>query len=360
MTVRQPAEPSAREMRRFSEPSTIQLPGERLHPSGPLDLVAQETEPTAAGLPCLKHSDTAPNSADVPKTGPSLHSKQLRCRSLDDEQDHDLCRALTSLLNKLDDITGSATAAEAGIPNDQGLCFEAETDQDIRDVYRRNRDRGSTFRREHSLATMSLRSTPQIFQNRRSNRRDVIGRLLEAVFRLDDERLKHMTPLDIPPPAYSELQDGQAPPPNYEVAVSSWRPHCDLDELLVAMDRLGDAIPRLDNQRVDITAKRIDELIEVATVERAVERLSRGRMEDQRASLPPPRQKDNAFRDMTDNKYQRASRTPHDQRTLVSPKLQRKMDADALSGLMDRFRRGRLVNQVRNHLMRSRSVLFES
>ncbi|KAL0140599.1 hypothetical protein V8B55DRAFT_1508749 [Mucor lusitanicus] len=114
----------------------------------------------------------------------------------------------------------------------------------------------------------------------------------------------------------------------------------DLDQLLDAIDRLSHVAPRLNNQRVDLTEKQVKELA-AATLGKTVQRLARGRMEDQRAPLP----KHQVLQDLVQQIQKSASRSLDNQRVALNVEQRKKMDFASIHGALKRLDRGRFADQ---------------
>ncbi|GAA5802445.1 hypothetical protein EDC94DRAFT_698110 [Helicostylum pulchrum] len=139
---------------------------------------------------------------------------------------------------------------------------------------------------------------------------------------------------------YPASYENEAPPPAYNSIMEDSH---DLDVLLNAIDRLSNAAPRLNNQRVDLTPTQVKELA-AATLGKTVERLSKGRLEDQRAFLPL-KSKHELLQDLIDQIQTSASRSFDNQRVCLSKIQQRKMDISSLNSVLDRLDKGRYTNQ---------------
>ncbi|ORY93060.1 hypothetical protein BCR43DRAFT_496277 [Syncephalastrum racemosum] len=114
----------------------------------------------------------------------------------------------------------------------------------------------------------------------------------------------------------------------------------DLERILRAVDRL--AVPRLCNdQRVLLNERQSKQLV-AATLTTAVERLCRGRLDNQRATLRP------SLCSLASCVFRSASRSLDDQRVELDARLQAKLDCAATVKLLNRMDRGRLTDQVRD------------
>jgi hypothetical protein len=147
-----------------------------------------------------------------------------------------------------------------------------------------------------------------------------------------------------PPPAYEFEKENKQSMSDERISFSSC-PKSDLNELISAIDHLAAVAPRLNNQRATLTDRQVDELA-ASTLGKTVERLSRGRLEDQRAPLPAVISKHEMLHGLIHQIHTSASRSLDNQRVVPTIELQRKMDLASIHGLLDRLDRGRLMNQV--------------
>ncbi|KAI8880669.1 hypothetical protein K501DRAFT_254598 [Backusella circina FSU 941] len=180
------------------------------------------------------------------------------------------------------------------------------------------------------------------------------------------------------PPTYSELHSNNTlPPPAYDLQKEKRQsmsdekkascPKSDLNELISAIDHLATVAPRLNNQRAALTERQVNELA-ASTLGKTVERLSRGRLEEQRAPLPAVISKHEMLHGLIHQIHTSASRSLDNQRVVPSVELQRKIDLASIHGLLDRLDRGRLMNQDSlspeqlrlNDLMQTRDLLVKS
>ena len=118
----------------------------------------------------------------------------------------------------------------------------------------------------------------------------------------------------------------------------------DLDDLLSAIDRLSLVAPRLDNQRVGLSEDQVKEMAAI-TLGKTVERLSRGRMEDQRAPLPL-KTKEQVLQELVQQIQKSASRSLENQRVHLSKTKKREMEFASIHGAIKRLDKGRYTNQV--------------
>jgi hypothetical protein len=150
--------------------------------------------------------------------------------------------------------------------------------------------------------------------------------------------------VDQPPPSPSlhSCDKSLSSPPGY--AIPNEKAQHDLDQLLSAIDQLSSVSPRLNNQRADLTERQAKELA-AATVGRTVERLSRGRLETQQATMPLT--KIETLQGLMTQIQRSSLRSLDNQRVSMNSRLKKKMKVAAMNGLLDRNDRGRLTSQVR-------------
>ncbi|ORX56286.1 hypothetical protein DM01DRAFT_1382553 [Hesseltinella vesiculosa] len=93
----------------------------------------------------------------------------------------------------------------------------------------------------------------------------------------------------------------------------------DLDHLVSSIDRLSDVMPRFNNQRADLSDRQA-RLLAAATMGKTIERLSRGRLEDQRASIPDVLDKQNLLSDLVAQLHRSSARSLDNQRFILAVK----------------------------------------
>ncbi|KAI8141975.1 hypothetical protein BJV82DRAFT_670077 [Fennellomyces sp. T-0311] len=241
----------------------------------------------------------------------ALSSQQQVFSLLDRSKEYHLCYALAALLCNVYRVLELASAE-----NDD----DDEEEHATTNVYQRLREKMWAFRRDQQFPRMSELWTE-------------MDQLMDAVYCLGYERCHA-------PPAYTDLDEEEyiPPPPPYV----SEKTQYDLDNLFAAIDRLSHVAPRLNNQRVDMTERQANELA-AASIGKIVDRLSLGRMNDQRATLP--KCKDAMLRDLIVQICHVASRSFDNQRVSLDTRLQKKIDAASMHGLFDRMDRGRMADQ---------------
>ncbi|KAI8334881.1 hypothetical protein BD560DRAFT_414336 [Blakeslea trispora] len=150
--------------------------------------------------------------------------------------------------------------------------------------------------------------------------------------------------IHVAPPAYNESdrvsEKVKEKLPTYDSAMETTH---DLDQLLDAIDRLSHTAPRLNNQRVCLTDTQIKELA-AATLSKNIERLSRGRLENQCAPLPV-KTKQQVLQDLVLQIQTSASRSLDNQRVVLSAQKQRHIELASIHGLVSRLEKTRYKDQ---------------
>ncbi|KAL1918074.1 uncharacterized protein VTP21DRAFT_3340 [Calcarisporiella thermophila] len=170
-----------------------------------------------------------------------------------------------------------------------------------------------------------------------------IQKLMEVVSRLCHER-------DQPPPYHLEEfatpkvmlanSEREKQPPAY--SATDEKCQRDLENVMSAIERMQCVAPPMNDQRVELNERQIREL-SVAAVSKIVERLSRGRLEEQRAIQPPTKLETlNRLLEVVEKAVERRL---DDQRATLSPRLSRRMEEAKLHAVLDRIDRGRMTNQ---------------
>ncbi|KAF7729863.1 hypothetical protein EC973_003597 [Apophysomyces ossiformis] len=334
-----PDRAKTKEIRRLSD-STLEHRHSLVRHGNLLESIARHTNRithATSGILSMKRSESWPALATLSGVQRLLHSHQFWL--VDVSNEYNLCCALAALLN---DVYRILELAEQ-ISEDE----TTEQDADASNVYNKLRESVSTFQRDRAAGLMTIESDAS---SEMTELWSELDRLMDAVHRLVQDRL------EAPPPAYDEpshATTGDKPPPGYEYAAEkekslsyaqSEKTQRDLDNLLSAIDRLSDVAPRLNNQRVALTDRQANELA-AAAVGKVIERLSRGRMDDQRATLPSLPEKQDTLRNLVAQIQQAASRTMDNQRVPMNERLQKKMDEASVNDLLDKIDRGRLTDQ---------------
>jgi hypothetical protein len=251
--------------------------------------------------------------------------------------DYTLCCSLAALLNdvyRLLELTSSQPASETVEPRGD----------DVTELQQQLHDKVSHFQQKRAAGIMKMESDTStevmIIWDEMDHLMNIVVSGLSAIKQSQQQQQQQ-------PPAYID----NTPPPAYNhneketsfVLVEDKKKTTtdtnDLDELLFAIDRLSNIAPRLNNQRAELTERQVKELA-AATLGKTVERLSRGRMEDQRAH------KGGVLRDLVQQIHTSASRSLDSQRVHLNKQQQRNLDFASIHGVLDRMDKRRYTNQV--------------
>ncbi|KAI7868290.1 hypothetical protein BDF14DRAFT_1795087 [Spinellus fusiger] len=254
--------------------------------------------------------------------------------------DYNLCCTLAELLNNLYRILELAQEdLHKVIPHVESSSNIYQQLQVEVSEFQHNRDTGLV-----ALTGDTCKEISELWKD--------IGRLISTVNRITCSSQS----MEISPPPYTETETGtkstyQESLPRYFSTEESLLPappsalsektQHDLDDLLTAIDRLSCVAPRLTNQTITLTESQANE-IAMATVARAVETLSSGRMENQRAPL---RQSHDFLMDLIIQMNESAARTFDNQRVPMGEALEKKIEMGKVSGVLSKMDRGRFTNQ---------------
>ncbi|KAI9031638.1 hypothetical protein CLU79DRAFT_729465 [Phycomyces nitens] len=247
--------------------------------------------------------------------------------------DYNLCCALAALLN---DVYRMLELGHVDTQDNIPLNHSSEN------VYLQLQEEVSEFQKNHAAGLVAL-------EYEDSKEMTVLWSEIERLMHAVDRITKSIR--SNPPPAYSDLPPTEEPPcypagevhgcPREKKRSLGEKTQRELDNLLEAIDRLSSVAPRLNNQRVTLTERQANELA-MATVSKAVERLSRGRLDDQRAHLP---QRHDLLKDLVQQINKSAARTLDNQRVHMGDALQKRIEVAKVTGVLNRMDRGRLTNQ---------------
>ncbi|ORZ05978.1 hypothetical protein BCR42DRAFT_427414 [Absidia repens] len=318
----------------------------------------------------MKRSDSTPAVATLSIVQQVLTSHQTWL--LDSSTDYNMCCSLAALLHHLYRILELGQLSESS-STDENDDINNEHLQPISpisptsSIYSQLRESMSTFQKEKAIGSKMINTSKGQQDDSEDEMTilwDELDQLMNSITCLAQERPS----VESAPPAYSDIVtpslgtssaaatlDIKSLPEKKDVTPSSNTPPgyshrqnekaaYDLDQLLSAIDQLSTVSPRLNNQRVDMTERQAKELA-AATVGRTIERLSRGRLEEQRASLSTDYTKIEMLQGLM-NQIQRSSlRTLDNQRVSMNSRLKKKMNAATINGILDRNDRGRLASQ---------------
>ncbi|CAO3643496.1 unnamed protein product [Cunninghamella blakesleeana] len=325
----------------------------------------------------MKRSESSPAMTTLSNVQKMLNTHQAWF--LDTNSDYNLCCALAALLLHLYRILELGNNHHLTSTSTSPLSPTSITSplSPSSSVYSQLRESMTLLQKEKENNMKNIKSKKK---NEISTLWEELDHLIEAVTCLAHDR--PALDLSSPPPAYHDimLTNDQATTtptftnrmlnenenedneknikkstsllPDYTTPIKTQneKTRYDLDNLLTAMDRLSTLTPtRLNNQRVTMTEKQSKELA-AATMGKTIERLSRGRMENQRASLPDLLSKQTMLQDLMSQIQRsvlRSSSTSLEthQRVIIDDRIQKKLEMANIHKLMDRVNRGRLVNQ---------------
>jgi hypothetical protein len=177
-----------------------------------------------------------------------------------------------------------------------------------------------------------------------------IDRLMEIVATLCRDRSN----ID-PPPRYSYNGDEKygstlIDPPKYSSIstnkMDNEKTKLDLDNVISAIERVYYVAPQLNNQRVELNPRQKKELT-AAALSSAIQKLSRGRYEEQRAE-PTLVMKYQTLNCLVNQIQKSAARSLVDQRVELSPRQVRDFEVAKLNVVIDRLDKNRMTDQVKN------------
>ncbi|KAI8327941.1 hypothetical protein EDC96DRAFT_531156 [Choanephora cucurbitarum] len=212
----------------------------------------------------------------------------------------------------------------------------ASRNDDITFLQQELHDKVSTFRHERAQGIMSI--VEQDASQEMIMLWDEMDHLMNIVTKLAIHQLA--------PPAYDESDNKIDIPtkeklPTYDSVVETNQN--DLDQLLDAIDRLSHTVPRLNDQRVCLTDTQMKELA-AAALSKSIERLSKGRMENQCASLPAKTRQE-VLHDLVLQIQKSASRSLDNQRVVLNTQKQRNIELASIHGLVSRLEKTRYSDQ---------------
>ncbi|CAO3592590.1 unnamed protein product [Absidia cylindrospora] len=314
----------------------------------------------------MKRSDSTPAIATLSIVQQVLTSHQTWL--LDSSTDYNMCCSLAALLHHLYRILelGQSSEASSTDKNDDANSPRSPISP-TSSIYSQLRESMSTFQKEKAIGSKMFNTNKDQQDDNEDEMTilwDELDQLMNSITCLAQERPS----VESAPPAYSDivappLDTSSAAAATFDIKSSEKKNEIpssnalpgyshrqnektayDLDELISAIDQLSTVSPRLNNQRVDMTDRQAKELA-AATVGRTIERLSRGRLEEQRASLSTEFTKIEMLQGLM-NQIQRSSlRTLDNQRVSMNTRLKKKMNVATINGILDRNDRGRLASQ---------------
>ncbi|KAI8376035.1 uncharacterized protein BYT42DRAFT_645704 [Radiomyces spectabilis] len=334
-----PSVSTTRETRRLSDSSLQLHPHHRLLDSITYNTTRLTSIYTDKSSVAMKRSESMPANtmSDIQRL-----LDQHQPWIADANNDYSLCCALATLLR---DVYRMLELSQFTLDEASPACPPPNLATDH--VYVQLQQEVAQFQRDRAAGLVTIESNA-------SAEIAMLWNQLEHLMNVVNQLVQERRQSDLPPPAYTTVATApglnvgtcEKSPPRYSTVhgcVLGEKSRYDLDYLLTAIDRLTTIAPQLSNQRVTMTQRQTDELA-AASFGKSLERLSQRRMDNQRASLPPLSKHD-MLRDLLRQICKSASRTFDNQRVHMGADLQRKLDVAALSHLLDRIDRGRLVNQ---------------
>ena len=335
-------------VRRLSDPFSIQAPKNLLCSITQNTNLLQELSSTPMAR--CKSSPPATSISDVYRILDSHPQRQFNA------QDYTLSCSLAALLNDVYRLL------ELNSTSQQDL-LKTEQQEDVALLQQELHDQVSTFQSKRAAGIMSIDETDA--SQEMIMLWDEMDHLMNIVCKLAIQQQQQQppayndnhelfsttkdaihddastTPFIPPPPAYESITSNSHDIKDKKSHNATETPAAgDLDQLLTAIDRLSHVAPRLNNQRVELTEKQVKELA-AATLGKTVERLSRGRMEDQRAPLP----KHQVLQDLVQQIQKSASRSLDNQRVALNVQRQKSMDFASIHGILKRLDKGRYTDQ---------------
>ncbi|KAI8097069.1 uncharacterized protein BX664DRAFT_325511 [Halteromyces radiatus] len=350
--------PSTKPERRLSDSSLPNQVGNSLLGSIVQSTNRLSTLPSHQQEQKMKRSDSTPAIATLSVVQQVLTSHQAWL--LDSSSDYNLCCSLAALLHHLYRLLELGSSTDDTQNPDKMTSLSPSSS-----IYSQLRESMSSFQKEKANKKMKINTSDTNKNERNSDELailwDELDQLMNAITCLAQD---HRQVIDSAPPAYYDIvkpldtpstaitnnsitgktdkleKKSMMDPPDYTQQVE--KTQHDLDNLLSAIEQLSSLSPQLSNQRVDLTERQAKELA-AATIGKTIERLSRGRMDDQRAPLPSILSKQKMLSDLMTQIQRSSLRSLDAQRASMNPRLTKKMDA--INGMLNNNDRGRLTSQ---------------
>lgn len=351
-----------KQSRRLSDPSCYD---KITNSSNILTSISQNT--SLLQSPMIRSFSSPPVSSNISDIHRILDSNKQRQQN---DQDYTLCCSLAALLNnvyRLLELDSTAnTQQRDGVP-------ATSTHEDVVVLQQQLHTQVATFQQERAAGVISLDNADTSQEMKAIwNETD---RLMNVVCNLITQKKQYQE--QYAPPAYESQnssnnqldskEDTLSPPayesliiPEYHLSFEKKEKESnstslndsppttkDLDHLLDAIDRLFDVAPALNDQRASLNENQVKHLAAI-TLGKTIERLSRGRMEDQRASLP---EKHQLLQELIQQIQKSASRSLNNQRVKLTPQQQKKLDFASVRHILERLDKGRYVNQVKQGVL---------
>ncbi|CAO3637595.1 unnamed protein product [Mucor hiemalis] len=307
------------------------------------NLLQELSNVTTTTMTRSKSSPPATSISDVHRILDSNHRHHQN--SGIKNQDYTMCCSLAALLNDVYRLLELNSSTHYG----QQDVVITKSEGDVSLLQQQLHDKVSNFQRQRAAGIIAIDDASEemkvIWDEMNHLMNIVSGLAISHPPKYDDISSINGNEKEEAPPAYESV-------PHQTVNLEDKKPLLspnsvtsshDLDDLLSAIDKLSHIAPRLNNQRVDLNERQVKELA-AATLGRTVERLSRGRMEDQRAILPL-KSKQEVLHDLIQQIHKSASRSLDTQRVSLSPTQRRDMEFASIRGAINRLDRGRFADQ---------------
>ncbi|CAG8582940.1 12095_t:CDS:10 [Ambispora gerdemannii] len=147
----------------------------------------------------------------------------------------------------------------------------------------------------------------------------------------------------IDPPKYSSLLNNNNNYIGTDKKTDYEKTQQDFDNVLSAIERVYDVAPQLTNQRVELNNRQAKQM-SAAILTSTIQRLSRGRYEEQRASSNSV-VKYQTLNKLVEQINKSASRSFVDQRVELSPRQIRHFEVAKLNGVIEKLGKNRMTNQ---------------
>jgi hypothetical protein len=302
----------------------------------------------------MTRSRSSPPATSISDVHRILDSnQQLHQNNGINNRDYTLCCSLAALLNDVYRLLELNSSTQQQQQEEELTMDTSESDVSL--LQQQLHDKVSTFQRKREAGIMTIDDASEemkLIWDEMNHLMNIVSGLVthhppayaDTVNQKNNDNKKEEAP-----PAYESLQHDEKfnSLQDKKKSMSGDTTHSghDLDTLLSAIDRLSHVAPRLNNQRVDLNERQVKELA-AATLGKTVERLSRGRMEDQRALLPE-KTKHEVLHDLIQQIHKSASRSLDNQRVSLSTNQKHKMDFASIHGIVNRLDKGRYIGQVK-------------
>ncbi|KAF9568110.1 hypothetical protein EC968_003083 [Mortierella alpina] len=160
----------------------------------------------------------------------------------------------------------------------------------------------------------------------------------------DSAQYRTLEKLDSDTAASTAREPGQTQTHPSVVGPDDEKTRFDLNNVMSAIERLSKVAPRMDNQRVQLSTSQKRQMAQ-AHVAHTIERLSKGRWEDQRADVPTATQRARDLNGLVNQIVESARASYSTQRAELSPKQQWKLEGAKIGDKIERGEKMRMANQ---------------